>query len=105
MRGVDHPLPPTAEVKERVELYLYSPLGLRSLLQGELYLYIYASEHPHPSYKLYHVQLHRYYKYKPQSSQNTLQPYNTAYCRCKWKWNLETLDAQHNSITKPRFVT
>jgi len=24
-RGVDHPLPSSAEVKERVELYLYSP--------------------------------------------------------------------------------
>jgi len=26
-RGVDHPFPPSAEVKERVELYLYSPSG------------------------------------------------------------------------------
>jgi len=25
--GVDHPLPFSAEVKERVELYLYSPYG------------------------------------------------------------------------------
>ena len=24
-RGVNHPLPPSADVKERVELYLYSP--------------------------------------------------------------------------------
>jgi len=24
--GIDHPLPPSAKVKERVELYLYSPL-------------------------------------------------------------------------------
>jgi hypothetical protein len=31
-RGVDHPPPSSAEVKERVELYLYSPLGLRGLL-------------------------------------------------------------------------
>ena len=30
-RGVDHPLPSSAEVKERVELYLYPPLGLRGL--------------------------------------------------------------------------
>jgi len=30
-RGVDHPPPSSAEVKERVELYLYSPLGLRGL--------------------------------------------------------------------------
>jgi len=26
-RGVDHPPPSSAEVKERVELYLYSPYG------------------------------------------------------------------------------
>ena len=26
-RGVDHPLPSSAEVKERVELYVYSPSG------------------------------------------------------------------------------
>jgi hypothetical protein len=31
-RGVDHPSPPSAEVKERVELYIYTPLGLRGLL-------------------------------------------------------------------------
>jgi len=29
--GVDNPLTYSAEVKERVELYLYSPLGLRSV--------------------------------------------------------------------------
>jgi len=29
--GVDHPPPSSAEVKERVELYLYSSLGLRGL--------------------------------------------------------------------------
>jgi len=27
-RGVEHPLPATANAKERVELYLYSPSGL-----------------------------------------------------------------------------
>ena len=26
-RGVNHPHPPSAEIKERVELYLYSPFG------------------------------------------------------------------------------
>jgi hypothetical protein len=30
-RGVDHPPSSTARVKERVELYLYSPLGLHGL--------------------------------------------------------------------------
>jgi len=41
-RGVDHPLPLNAEVKERVELYLYPPpLDLRGLFYCELYLFIY----------------------------------------------------------------
>ena len=31
------PTPPSAEVKERVELYFYSPLGLRGVFQDELY--------------------------------------------------------------------
>jgi hypothetical protein len=30
-RGVDHPPSPSAEVKERIEIYLYSPLVLRGL--------------------------------------------------------------------------
>jgi hypothetical protein len=30
-RGADHPPPSSAEVKKRVELYLYPPLGLRGL--------------------------------------------------------------------------
>jgi hypothetical protein len=30
-RGVDHPPLFSAEVKEKVELYLYSPMGLRDL--------------------------------------------------------------------------
>ena len=30
-RDVDHPPPSSAEVKERVELYLYSPVGIRGL--------------------------------------------------------------------------
>ena len=36
--GVDHPPPSRAEVKG-VELYLYSPLRLHGLLQGERCLY------------------------------------------------------------------
>jgi len=41
-RGVDRTLPSGAEVKERVELYLYPsppPMGFRGLFQGERYLY------------------------------------------------------------------
>jgi hypothetical protein len=30
-RGVDHPLPSSAEVKERIKLYIPSPTGLPSL--------------------------------------------------------------------------
>jgi hypothetical protein len=37
--GNDQPPPSNAEVKERVELYLYSPLCLHSLFYGELYFY------------------------------------------------------------------
>jgi hypothetical protein len=39
-RGVDHPLPSSAEVKERVELYLPSPTGSSCFLQDELYIYL-----------------------------------------------------------------
>ena len=39
-RGVDHPLPSSAEVKERVELYLHFPTGPSCLLQDELYIYL-----------------------------------------------------------------
>jgi hypothetical protein len=34
-RGVDPPPPSSAEVKERVKLYLYTPLYLQGLLWGE----------------------------------------------------------------------
>ena len=40
-RGVDHPPLSIAEVKERVELYLSSPLGLRGLFYNKFYLYLY----------------------------------------------------------------
>jgi hypothetical protein len=42
-RGFDNPPPSSAEIKERVELYLYTaPSSLRGLFQGELYLYLYC---------------------------------------------------------------
>jgi hypothetical protein len=34
-RGVDHPLQASAEVEERVELFIYSPLDLRGLFYGK----------------------------------------------------------------------
>jgi hypothetical protein len=37
-RGVDHPPPSSAEVKERVELYVYSPSGPRRPVLGCTYL-------------------------------------------------------------------
>ena len=37
-RGVGHPLPSSAEVKERVELYLYSTSGPLWPVIGEIYL-------------------------------------------------------------------
>ena len=37
-RDVDHAPPSSAEIKEKVELYLYPRLDLRGVLQGELYL-------------------------------------------------------------------
>ena len=39
-RGVDHTHPSRADVKERVELHLYTHLGLRGLFWGEIYLLI-----------------------------------------------------------------
>ena len=45
-RGVDRPPPSGAKVKERIELYLQSPLDLHGLFQVELYLfYLYLSLH------------------------------------------------------------
>ena len=38
-RDVKHPPLSSAEVKERLELHLYSPLGIYGLFYGELYLY------------------------------------------------------------------
>ena len=42
--GVNHPLPHSAEVKERVELYIYSPMGLHNLFRVTLPLYVYTKE-------------------------------------------------------------
>jgi len=38
-RRTDHPPPYSAEVKERVELYLYSPSGLSCLVLGVNFIY------------------------------------------------------------------
>ena len=40
-RGDDHPHPSSVEVKERVELYLYSPSGPSCPILDQLYLYLY----------------------------------------------------------------
>ena len=45
-RGVDNPIPSSAEVKERVELCLYPTLGLHGLFTGELYLYLILAIYP-----------------------------------------------------------
>jgi len=37
-RGVDHRPPSSVEGKQRVQLYLYSSLGLRGLFYAEMYL-------------------------------------------------------------------
>jgi hypothetical protein len=39
-RGVDHHPQSSREVKERIELYLYPPVGLYGLLYDELYVYL-----------------------------------------------------------------
>jgi hypothetical protein len=41
-RGVNHPLPSSAKVKERVELYNYSHSGPSWLLPGRTLLYMYT---------------------------------------------------------------
>ena len=38
---INHSLSPTATVKERVALCLYSPLGLHVLFEKEIYFFIY----------------------------------------------------------------
>ena len=39
--GVNHPLPSRTEVKERVQLYSYSPMCLQGIFYSELYIYLY----------------------------------------------------------------
>jgi len=40
--SVDQPPPSRAEVKEQVELYIYSPFGLHDLFWGELYIFTFT---------------------------------------------------------------
>ena len=42
-RGLDHPTPSIADGEERVDLYLYSALGPRRLLQDKLYSYVFRN--------------------------------------------------------------
>ena len=37
-RGIDHPTPPSVEVKEKVYLYIYSPYGPSCLVLGRILL-------------------------------------------------------------------
>ena len=64
-RGVDHPPPSSAEVKETVQLYLYSPSGPNWPVEGltvpspfPLFssLYVRANEKPEPDLTLYMVE-------------------------------------------------
>jgi hypothetical protein len=42
---VDHPPPSSADVKERVELYLYSPVGLHGLFWDDFSLTSLSTKH------------------------------------------------------------
>jgi hypothetical protein len=44
-RGVDHPPPSSAEVKERVELFLYSPSGPSWPVLGRILPFIYVNKY------------------------------------------------------------
>jgi hypothetical protein len=55
-RGVEHPPPSSAEVKERVELYLYFPSGLWRLFYGEIYLFLYFYWCITNSYQIYAIE-------------------------------------------------
>jgi hypothetical protein len=44
-RGVDHPLPSSAEVNEIVELYLYIPSGPSWSVLGELIFFLHLNFH------------------------------------------------------------
>ena len=51
-RGVDHPPPYSAEIKERMKLYISSPTALSAVFQGEVYPYLLVrvlTLHPVPS--------------------------------------------------------
>ena len=51
-RGVNHPLPSCAEVKEKVELHLCPRLCRLGRLQGELYTNSYLQKHGKKTYEI-----------------------------------------------------
>jgi len=51
-RGVDHPPPPSTEVKERVDLYLYSPSGPSWPVIGLTFTFTVYNRFMQPLYKV-----------------------------------------------------
>jgi hypothetical protein len=65
-RGVDHPTTPSAEVKERVQLYPYFPRGLHGVLYGT----------PLPIIGLYNAQNRNRWPVFVNAVMNRQVPYN-----------------------------
>ena len=73
-RGVDHPPPSTAEVKERVELYLYFPSGLSWPVLGWTLPYYYYYHHHHH----YNYQHNHHYRHNPGHNTQFVQLFTIA---------------------------
>jgi hypothetical protein len=54
-RGVDHPHPSSTEVKERVELYLYTTVGVNDPFCCDFYLYPYLIAEAGTVYGTWHM--------------------------------------------------